>query len=97
MIDQRKLPAVLELLECHSVEDVFQAIRQMAIRGAPAIGVAGAFGCALAAKNMKESDELLEVLEQAKEKLDKARPTAVNLAWATERMLTFAQALHVRG
>lgn len=67
----------------------------MTIRGAPAIGVAGAFGVALAVREKKPSTkaELMTIVQEAKDYLDKARPTAVNLMWATERMVTYASKL----
>ena len=68
----------------------------MTIRGAPAIGVAGAFGMALAAREKKPTSksELLQVLKETKLYLDGARPTAVNLMWATERMVNFAESIN---
>ena len=68
----------------------------MTIRGAPAIGVAGAFGMALAIREKKPSSksDLLAVLNETKHFLDRARPTAVNLMWATERMLAFGSTLN---
>ena len=97
LIDQRKLPATLEFVKCQSVDDVFNAIREMAIRGAPAIGVAGAFGCAIAAQTSSAASHVVKELEAAKQKLDSARPTAVNLAWATQRMLDYARTLQGYG
>ena len=67
----------------------------MTIRGAPAIGVAGAFGMVLAvrAKKPTSKTELITILKETKEYLDKARPTAVNLMWATERIVQYATSL----
>lgn len=67
----------------------------MTIRGAPAIGVAGAFGMALAVLEKKPStkSDLLQLLKETKVYLDGARPTAVNLMWATERIVTFANTI----
>ena len=89
MIDQRRLPASLQVLDLRSVQEVAQAIRDMAVRGAPAIGATAAFGLALAAERSTavEAGALLAELQGAAEQLRAARPTAVNLAWATERML----------
>ena len=93
MIDQRRLPRQEVVLHCRSVSDVVAAIRGMAVRGAPAIGVTAAFGMALAAhaSSATEAAGLLADMQAAKAELDAARPTAVNLAWATERMLSAAR------
>ncbi|RLN48737.1 hypothetical protein BBJ28_00001470 [Nothophytophthora sp. Chile5] len=92
LIDQRKLPAALVLMRCETVQDVTRAISEMAVRGAPAIGAAGAFGLALAAQNFRATErsskeDLLAAILGAKTTIDAARPTAVNLTWATERVL----------
>lgn len=79
LLDQRRLPSEEVELECHSAAEVAAAIQQMAIRGAPAIGVAAAYGLALAAECGEDLDEAAGVLAAA-------RPTAVNLAWALEQM-----------
>ena len=79
LLDQRRLPDEEVELRCASAAAVADAIRTMAIRGAPAIGVAAAYGYALAA-------ELGEDLDEAFETLASARPTAVNLHWALEEM-----------
>lgn len=95
MINQIKLPHVVEYFIAKDHLDVAKAIKEMIIRGAPAIGVAAAMGIALAIKNFieKESkdslpskDELLSYFDQACEVLRKSRPTAVNLAWALDEM-----------
>ena len=93
MIDQRLLPTTFQRLECTSYEDVAEAIRDMAIRGAPAIGAAGAFGMALAARQSqaRSRDAILSDLYAAAERLEAARPTAVNLSWAVSRMLQYAE------
>jgi len=89
MIDQRRLPAALEIVAYQKYEDVARAIRDMVVRGAPAIGAAAAFGLALAARRSAASStsELLADLRAAASTLKAARPTAVNLAWAVERVL----------
>jgi len=79
LLDQRRLPDEEVELECRSSSDVATAIRDMAIRGAPAIGVAAAYAIALAA-------ECGEDLDAAAARLNATRPTAVNLAWAVEQM-----------
>jgi methylthioribose-1-phosphate isomerase len=93
MIDQRLLPTTFQMLECNSYEEVAEAIRDMAIRGAPAIGAAAAFGMALAARQSgaERRDELLSDLHAAAETLEAARPTAVNLSWAVSRMIQHAE------
>ena len=80
MIDQRRLPGELVFLDCRTVDEVCGAIASLAIRGAPALGVAGAMGVALAASRGED------VLDAAK-RLIATRPTAVNLAWGVDRVL----------
>ena len=93
MIDQRLLPAEFAIASFGAVAAVAASIRDMVVRGAPAIGAAAAFGMALAAQHSPARDRasLLIDLRQAKQTLDAARPTAVNLAWATARMLDLAE------
>ena len=91
MIDQRLLPAQLAILELRTPEAVADAIRTMAVRGAPAIGVAAAFGLALAAAAVREPVEARRQVERAAALLRQARPTAVNLAWAIDLTLRRAQ------
>ena len=97
LVDQRLLPLQFSVIECATVESIFTAIRDMTVRGAPAIGAAGAFGVAIAGLvSAKESEAttstVLKALESSKIYLDGARPTAVNLAWATGRILDIARA-----
>ncbi len=89
MIDQRLLPAEFTIAEFDSVEGVARSIREMYVRGAPAIGAAAAYAMALAGFHSQATDResLLADLRAAKATLDAARPTAVNLAWATARLL----------
>ena len=95
MIDQRILPARFEVIAYRDYREVASAIMTMVVRGAPAIGAAGAFGLALAAQQSpaRDRDGLLIDLEQAKKLLDAARPTAINLSWATNRVMDFARHL----
>jgi methylthioribose-1-phosphate isomerase len=79
LLDQRRLPDEEVELECRSVAEVVEAIRSLAIRGAPAIGVAAAYAVALAAERGEDVDAAAAALAGA-------RPTAVNLAWALEQM-----------
>jgi len=81
LLDQRLLPNEEKWIDCRDEQDVSNAIRDMVVRGAPAIGVAAAFGMALAAKIGHDLDAAADVLKRS-------RPTAVNLAWAVDRMLT---------
>jgi methylthioribose-1-phosphate isomerase len=92
MIDQRKLPSIFEYAEFDDYQGVATGIREMYVRGAPAIGAAGAFGMALAAQQSQATarEALLRDLEQAAAMLRATRPTAVNLFWAIERMLRAA-------
>jgi len=89
MIDQRRLPGELAIVSLRTCQEVAEAIRNMTIRGAPAIGAAAAFGLALAARESKAPDAagLLANLESAAQDLRASRPTAVNLAWAVERVM----------
>jgi len=87
ILDQRRLPGEEAYLACREPREVAAAIRDMAIRGAPAIGVAAAMGVALAAwRSPREGAELRREMEGACEELASTRPTAVNLFWAIERM-----------
>jgi methylthioribose-1-phosphate isomerase len=92
MIDQRQLPWALEVAEYDDYAAVAQAITDMVVRGAPAIGAAAAFGLALAAYQSRAKDRLglLRDLEEAARRLTSARPTAVNLAWALARLMRVA-------
>lgn len=92
MIDQRLLPGRFETPTFHSYREVARAITEMVVRGAPAIGAAAAFGLALAGFESQARDrvQLLRDLEEAANVLRAARPTAVNLAWALERLMRVA-------
>ncbi len=88
LVDQRKLPEELSFLECESVDCVANAIKNMAVRGAPAIGATAAFGMALYASKFKGSrEDFINGLESVAEKLRSTRPTAYNLFWAIDRIL----------
>ena len=92
MIDQTKLPNELVFVEYSDFNQVADAIRNLVVRGAPAIGVSGAFGLALAALQSKANsrDELLLDLEKAKKILFETRPTAINLAWGLDHIMKIA-------
>jgi len=89
IVDQRELPLRLKYVYCHNEKDVFCAIKKMKIRGAPAIGIAGAFGLYLGIKNFKTSDKdkFIKKVGQVAKYLSGARPTAVNLFWALEELM----------
>ena len=93
MIDQTKLPNKLDFVEYDDYNQVADAIRNLVVRGAPAIGVSGAFGLALAAlqSNSTIKDNLIADLEKAKKILFETRPTAVNLAWGLEQIMKVAE------
>ncbi len=83
IIDQRALPGRLRFVECTTVEQLCDAISTLAVRGAPALGAAGAFGVALAARN----DKRIRSVRVAARRIVATRPTAVNLAWGVQRAL----------
>ncbi|MBN1334301.1 MAG: S-methyl-5-thioribose-1-phosphate isomerase [Synergistales bacterium] len=80
ILDQRKIPMEISYLKCSNYQEVASAIEKMAIRGAPAIGIAAAYGVALASLQGRDSSK------KALERLSRTRPTAVNLFWALDRM-----------
>jgi methylthioribose-1-phosphate isomerase len=86
LIDQTQLPAVLAYRDCRTVEDVWEAIRALRVRGAPAIGVASAFGVVVAVQACRERAAYDARLTEAAAYLRTSRPTAVNLFWALDRM-----------
>ena len=93
MIDQTRLPAEKEFVDCRTIEEVGHAIKTMVIRGAPAIGVAAAMGVSLGADSIEAStfESFYQALEEKCDRLGQSRPTAVNLAWAIKRMKDAAQ------
>jgi len=93
IIDQRRLPGRLERRELRTVDDVCDAIATLAVRGAPAIGVAGAMGLvvALAPEVTAPRDAFLERARTLGDRIARVRPTAVNLAWAVGRVLRVAE------
>lgn len=94
LLDQRLLPHKVVIEAQRSVEDVFRAIRELRVRGAPAIGIAAAYGLAVALQSSQSTsrDASMRVLDAAAQTLKSARPTAVNLAWAIDRVLARARA-----
>ena len=93
MIDQTKLPNELVFVKYTDYNDVANAIRTLVVRGAPAIGVSGAFGMALAVLQSSSDNKegLLSDLEKAKKILFETRPTAINLSWGLEKIMEVAK------
>jgi len=88
LLDQRRLPADVRRVVCEDIDAVIQCIRDMVVRGAPAIGIAAAYGAVLAARDRQGADpeDWREAYDADLARLERARPTAVNLAWAAQRM-----------
>ena len=88
IIDQTKLPTVNETLAIETVEECFDAIKKLKVRGAPAIGIAAAYGVVLGIRDLEENyfDKFYEEMKRVTEYLGSSRPTAVNLFWAINRM-----------
>src|SRR5438552_100249 len=88
LIDQTLLPARLEYRDCRSVEEIWEAIRTLRVRGAPAIGIAAAMGLVLGMQGFRDRSRgaYAHRLQEVCTYLRTSRPTAVNLAWALERM-----------
>ncbi|KOF10003.1 methylthioribose-1-phosphate isomerase [Planococcus glaciei] len=89
ILDQQKLPHEIDYLTLETIEDVYEAIFTLKVRGAPAIGIAAAYGLALAARRHSSEtvEAFLEAVQTDAEHLGQSRPTAVNLVWALERLL----------
>ncbi len=90
LLDQTQLPESVVVEEQHTVEQVWDSIKQLKVRGAPAIGVAGAYGLVVAMRPFRSAgrDQFLQELHRAAAYLDSSRPTAVNLSWALKRVVT---------
>ncbi len=93
LLDQRYLPGREDFFSCQSLADIIYALREMVVRGAPAIGVTAAWGCVIAALETARLNPAgwEQALEERLSALSNARPTAVNLAWAVARMRTLWQ------
>ncbi|CBN57504.1 Methylthioribose-1-phosphate isomerase (fragment) [Kamptonema sp. PCC 6506] len=93
LIDQNRLPSEYTVVEISCCEDMAEAIKTMIVRGAPAIGIAAAYGIYLGAREIEttDRDQFLTKLEAIGELLAATRPTAVNLFWAISRMLKTAR------
>ena len=92
MLDKTKLPNRLEYIDTESVDAIWTAIKTLQVRGAPAIGIAAAFGVVLAIQHAGSGKDLVEVVEATASHLATSRPTAVNLFWALDRMKRAAAA-----
>jgi methylthioribose-1-phosphate isomerase len=95
LIDQTRLPVEFKELECRDVETVWEAIKLLRVRGAPAIGIAAAYGVCIGLQTVEGSDEaaFFQRLDESIDYLASSRPTAVNLFWALERMKRKAYSL----
>ena len=92
-IDQTLLPGQLKILTCRDIETLWEAIRTLQVRGAPAIGIAAAMGVVLGVRTAASRMEFLEKLAESCDYLARSRPTAVNLFWALDRMRQRAESL----
>ncbi|MDE7241693.1 S-methyl-5-thioribose-1-phosphate isomerase [Desulfovibrio sp.] len=99
LLDQRRLPEVEADVACRTPDEVVDALKTMVVRGAPAIGVTAAFGCALAARRAaaETGADARKRLEAEFDHIARARPTAVNLGWAVARMRGVLAAAEARG
>jgi len=99
MIDQTLLPTEFSEIDCREMESVWEAIKMLRVRGAPAIGIAAAYGVCVGLQNVagKEEAALFDRLEEVTEYLASSRPTAVNLFWALKRMKDVAARLRGKG
>ena len=96
ILDQTRLPGEEKYLTLETKEDVYVAIKKLRVRGAPAIGIAAAFGLYVATRDSEAADlkEFTEEVKTTAEYLKKARPTAVNLGWALDRMVSKLEDFH---
>lgn len=94
ILDQTKLPKIVEMLKLTKIEDIWEAINILRVRGAPAIGVAAAIGIYVVSERFDAGDinEFAAKFKEAKDYLASARPTAVNLFWALDRMESIVKA-----
>lgn len=100
IIDQTLLPRQFSIISCDTVEAVWQAIRELKVRGAPAIGIAAAMGTVVGIRDIPDSaaeEQLFDRLREVADYLAGSRPTAVNLFWALKRMKQAAEGLRSRG
>src|SRR5690606_4275020 len=101
LLDQRLLPEQIEFLRLTTPQDIWEAIRELKVRGAPAIGIAAAYGIALGLQNAARAaavaEDWLSGVESDAAYLATSRPTAVNLFWALDRMKACAEQLRAAG
>lgn len=92
LIDQTLLPDKFEIMDCNTVEELAEAIKRLSVRGAPALEASGAYGIALAAhqKDFSSIEELKDYIKESGEYLESTRPTAVNLSYGIQRVLSRA-------
>ncbi|MBM4004979.1 MAG: S-methyl-5-thioribose-1-phosphate isomerase [Planctomycetes bacterium] len=93
LLDQTLLPTECREIECRDLESVWRAIRELRVRGAPAIGIAAGYGLTLGLGRLDDESEFFTRLQQARDRLAACRPTAVNLHWALDRVVAVAQRL----
>ena len=100
MIDQTLLPTEIKVIECQNIETVLEAIKMLRVRGAPAIGIAAAYGVCIGLQTLPANTTDLSAfhnrLNEVTDYLASSRPTAVNLFWALDRMKTKAESLDTR-
>src|SRR4029453_4759893 len=97
LLDQRLLPEEIVYLPLTTAEDVWEAIRHLKVRGAPAIGISPAYGAVLGSRDEQSLDAWLAQVGKQAEYLATSRPTAVNLFWALDRMKAAAASLVQQG
>ncbi|MEL7496289.1 MAG: S-methyl-5-thioribose-1-phosphate isomerase [Planctomycetota bacterium] len=93
MIDQTLLPNELKSIDCKDVETVWEAIKMLRVRGAPAIGIAAAYGTVIGLQTVPDDDSFFTRLREVLVYLAESRPTAVNLFWAIDRMRTKSESM----
>ena len=93
LIDQTRLPLSCQIIQCRTVDRLITAIRRLEVRGAPALGIAGAYGVALASISIRESNfpRYVHMVRASALNIGNARPTAINLSWGVHRVLAMAE------
>jgi methylthioribose-1-phosphate isomerase len=91
LLDQTRLPMEMEFIDCCDTQVVWDCIQRLVVRGAPAIGVAAGYGMVVAAQFLPDNGDFIAGIEAAAAYLESSRPTAVNLAWAAQRMVRYVQ------
>ena len=100
LLDQTKIPREVAYVECKTVQDIYDAIQTMIVRGAPAIGVSAAYGMVIAAntydgKSSSDKERFMDYLRECAEYLKSSRPTAVNLMWAVDRIMDKVEEMQI--